>query len=372
MSLLRARVDLDAIAHNVTEVKSRLGNDTQLMAVVKADAYGHGATRVAPVMARAGADAFGVATLEEALRLRRAGIDKRVLAWIWDADADLSDALSSNIELATPTPAHVQALIDAGVPAHVTVEVETGMHRAGIEEADWDDVFRQLTAAPHLEVTGLMSHLACADEVDNPHNDRQHAAFERALAAAHAAGLRCPVNHLANSAGALSRSDLRYQQVRCGLVLYGCEPIPGRTHGLRPALTWAADVVSVKPIAPGDGTCYGLTWTADKPGWLATVPVGYADGLPRSAQGHLDIGIGGKRYRQVGRVCMDQVVVDLGDNPFGVQPGDEAVVFGPGSEGSMSADELAEATGTISYEVLTWPGSADRTFRDFEGGHRDA
>lgn len=368
MSLLRARVDLDAIANNVHTVKTLLGEGTRLMCVVKANAYGHGALRVAQAMDAAGAEAFGVATISEALRLREGGIDKPVLAWIWDPREDLSDALSAGVELAAASPAHVDALIRAGIPARICVEVETGMCRAGVDEKDWDAVFRRLAATDHLTVTGLMSHLACADEVDHPHNNAQRDAFERALRSAHAAGLECSVNHLGNSAAALTRPDLRYQQVRCGLALYGYEPAPGYDHGLRPAMTWAADVVSLKPVQSGDAVSYGLTWQADKPGWLANIPVGYADGLPRRAQGALEIGIGGRRYPQVGRVCMDQIMVDLGDNPAGVSAGDEAVVFGPGG---MSADELAAKLDTISYEVLTWPGSNRRTARDYCGKERD-
>lgn len=353
---------MDAIAHNVATVKEAVA-PAQLMCVVKADAYGHGMQRVAPVMAKAGADAFGVATLEEAVALRNSGIDQPIVAWMWDAEADITGALASRIHVAVPSLAHARALVETDVPASVYIEVETGLHRSGVDPAQWDEVFSLLRSAPQITVLGLMSHFACADEPQHPHNDEQESQFRRALARARELGLECPVNHLANSPAALSRPSARFEMVRVGLALYGHEPIPGLDHGLKPAMTWAATVFNVKPIAAGEGTCYDLTWTAEKPGQLATVAVGYADGLPRAFQGGLQVGIGGKLYPQVGRVCMDQIVISLEDNEFGVQAGDEAIIFGTGG---MSATQLAQATGTINYEVLCCPSG--RTRREYEGG----
>ncbi|HZK32777.1 MAG TPA: alanine racemase C-terminal domain-containing protein, partial [Corynebacterium sp.] len=156
--------------------------------------------------------------------------------------------------------------------------------------------------------------------------------------------------------------DLYFEQVRPGLILYGMDPLPG-DHGLRPAMTWSADVIVVKPIRAGEGTSYSLTWRAERDGYLAVVPCGYADGLPRRAQDRLEVGIGGRRYRQVGRVCMDQILIDLGDNPHGVVAGDEAVLFGPGG---MSATELADMLDTINYEITCLPKG--RTVRTYRGG----
>lgn len=363
MSLLTLRIDLDAISHNVSRLKDMLGTDTRLMCVVKADAYGHGVERVAPVMARAGADAFGVATVDEAVALRRMGIDKPITAWMWTPDQDLSDALGCSIELGVPSLQHARALVDAEVHATVTIKVETGLHRSGVDEADWDEVFGLLAGSELITVTGLMSHFACADEPDNPYNEIQERNFRRAIERARAAGLACEINHLANSPAMLTRTSAYFEQARVGLACYGLESVAGADNGLKPAMTWAATVINVKPVAKGEATSYGLTWTASKPSYLATVPVGYADGLPRSVQGVLEIGIGGKRYPQVGRVCMDQIMVDLGDNPFGVAAGDEAIVFGTGG---MSATELADAAGTINYEVICMPDG--RTERVYEGG----
>lgn len=361
--LLRTRIDLDAIAHNTRVYKEMVGSDVNLMCVVKADAYGHGAAEVAPVMAANGADAFGVATVSEGLALRESGIDKPILAWIWDPGDDVAKPLAAGLDLSVPTLEHARVLAQTQVPARVYVSVETGMHRAGLEESEWGQACALLHKARHIEVLGIMSHLACADELDSPMTDLQAAAFARALTVARSAGLKCPVNHLCNTPGTLNRKDLHYQQVRVGLGLYGLEPVAGQDHGLRPAMTWAGTVMAVKPIPAGEGTCYGMTWRAQRDSWLANVPVGYADGLPLAFQSAVQVGIGGRLYPQVGRVCMDQIVVDLGENPDGVAPGAEAVIFGVGGQG---ASALADAAGTISYEVICRP--TGRTVRCYVGG----
>lgn len=333
------------------------------MCVVKADAYGHGVEKVAPVMLKAGADVLGCATVDEAVALRKLGIDAELVAWMWEPDQDLSDALSSNIVIGVPSLAHAQVLVDIEVPVKVVIKVETGMHRNGVDPAQWDEVFTVLRDAEHIEVTGLMSHLACADEPDNPHTDIQAAEFQQAVDSARELGLECPINHLANSPATLTRKDLHFDQVRVGLACYGLEPVAGLDHGLEPAMTWAANIINVKPIKKGESSCYGLTWTAPADGYLAVVPVGYADGLPRSIQGSLEVTISGKSYPHVGRVSMDQIVVDLGENPFGVSPDDEVIIFG---EGGQSATQLADVAGTINYEIVCRP--TGRTKRTYEGG----
>lgn len=333
------------------------------MCVVKADAYGHGVEKVAPIMLKAGADVLGCATVDEAVALRKLGIDAELVAWMWEPDQDLSDALSSNIVIGVPSLAHAQVLVDIEVPVKVVIKVETGMHRNGVDPAQWDEVFTVLRDAEHIEVTGLMSHLACADEPDNPHTDIQAAEFQQAVDRARELGLECPINHLANSPATLTRKDLHFDQVRVGLACYGLEPVAGLDHGLEPAMTWAANIINVKPIKKGESSCYGLTWTAPADGYLAVVPVGYADGLPRSIQGSLEVTISGKSYPHVGRVSMDQIVVDLGENPFGVSPDDEVIIFG---EGGQSATQFADAAGTINYEIVCRP--TGRTKRTYEGG----
>ena len=359
--MLRTTVDLAAIAHNVALVKEAVA-PARLMCVVKADAYGHGSERVAPVMEEAGADAFGVATLKEAVALRQVIPNTPIAGWLWDPREDLTPALDAGIQIGIPSLEHARALCATGRHAEAFVMVETGMHRSGVDKHAWEETFRLLADAPHITVLGLMSHFACADEPDNPHNDAQEEAFRAALRLAREIGLECPVNHLANSPAVLTRPSSYFEQVRVGAACYGLEPIEGREHGLRPAMTWSGQIFNVKPIQPGEGTCYGLTWKADKPGFLATVDCGYADGLPRGYQGDLHVGIGGHLYPQVGRICMDQIVVDLGENPHGVDTGQEAVIFG---NGGVSATDLAVAAGTINYEVVCLPDG--RTEREYIG-----
>lgn len=360
--MLRTRIDLDAISHNVKVLKDMVGPQVNLMCVVKADAYGHGALKVAPIMAKAGADALGVATLEEAVALRRSGIDLPILGWMWDPNQDLTDALASNIDIGIPSLEHAQALVAAESPVRVYVKVETGMHRSGVDEEQWRETFHLLADAPHITVLGLMSHFACADEPEHPLNDAQERTFRRAIDIARECGLDCPINHLANSPGALARPSSHFEQVRVGIACYGLDPVNSGAD-LRPAMTWASTVSNVKSIQAGEAASYGLTWEAEHDGQLAVIAAGYADGVPRSAQDKLQVGIGGKLYPQVGRVCMDQILVDLGENPYNVVAGDEAILFG---EGGMSATELADALGTIDYEVLCLPGGRSR--RVYEGG----
>ncbi|QMV86083.1 alanine racemase [Corynebacterium hindlerae] len=363
MDLLSTTIDLNAIAHNVRLIKARVA-PAQLMCVVKADGYNHGAAEVARVMVENGADQLGVATLAEAHALADAHLPAPILAWIWSPEQHFRAALAAGISLGIPSMAHARAVADAGVRATVAVKVDTGLNRSGVPEAHWRECFELLASSP-VQVTGLFSHLACADDPDDPTTDAQAAAFERALDLARQCGLEVPVNHLANSPATLTRPDLHYQMVRPGLICYGLEPIRGRDHGLKPALTWSARLTLVKAIAAGEGTSYGLTWWAPHDGNYAIVPVGYADGLPRAAQGRLEVAINGKRYPQVGRVCMDQIVVWLGQDT--AAPGDEAILFGAGG---MSATELADATGTINYEVACWPKG--RTVRHYIGGHNES
>lgn len=361
MNLLETVIDLDAIAANTARMKE-LAGDAQLMCVVKAQAYNHGVGPVARVMESSGADQFGVATLAEARQLRAEGIRKPILAWIWSPEQDFRAAIAEGIDLGVPSIEHARAL--AGSGARVTVKVDTGLHRSGVDEAEWREVFALLRDDPTITVTGLFSHLACADEPENPYTDQQAATFRRAIEVGREMGLELPVNHLANSPASLTRPDLRFDMIRPGLALYGLDPIAGGDHGLRPAMSWVGRVTVVKPIAKGEGSSYGLTWRAPEDGFVAVIPCGYADGLPRAAQGHVRPRIRGEFFEQVGRVCMDQFVVFLGQNEAGVRPNDEAVIFGPGG---MGADELAAGLDTINYEVLCRP--CGRTVRRHIGGN---
>lgn len=372
-SMIVTRVNVDAITHNTRVLKGLVGPEVQLRAIVKANGYHHGLKPVVEAMIAGGADAFGVATLPEALELRDLGVRAPVLAWMWTPDTRLDEVAAHDIQVAVTSLAHAQAVRafaenhELDHPLEVYIMVETGMHRNGVEAEEFEQVVATLKVSG-IDVRGLMSHLACADDPDNPETTRQGERFADFLARGRELGLELRENHLCNSPGTLTRPDLYHQMVRPGVALYGLEPIAGLDHGLRPAMRWQAPVVRVKPIASGEGTSYGLTWQAPADGYLAVVPVGYADGVSRSWQGHLEVTIGGHRYPQVGRVCMDQFLVYLGANEHGVAPGDTAVIFGAGDAGEMTATDLAEATGTINYEIVCSPQG--RTVIEYENRRR--
>ncbi|MEB3034080.1 alanine racemase [[Mycobacterium] nativiensis] len=369
--LAEALVDLDAIAHNVRVLAEHAGA-AGLMAVVKADGYGHGAAQVARAALAAGAAELGVATVDEAVALRAAGITAPVLAWLHGPGTDFAPALAAGVQIAISSARQLAELLDAvgrtGRTATVTVKADTGMNRNGVGAADFPELLaalRRAVADDAIRVRGLMSHLACADEADSPVNDIQAGRFSDMLATAREHGVEFPVAHLANSAAAMTRPDLAYDMVRPGIAMYGLSPIPERGDmGLIPAMTLKSIVVMVRSIKAGEGVSYGHTWVAEADTTVALVPMGYADGVFRPLSGRFDVLINGRRRRNVGRVCMDQFVVDLGPGPVDVAEGDEVVLFGSGSAGEPLAQDWADALGTIHYEVVNSPrGRVGRTYR---------
>ncbi|MFL0580414.1 alanine racemase [Dietzia sp. 179-F 9C3 NHS] len=360
----RAVVDLDAIEAN-TRVLVASAAGARVMAVVKADGYGHGAVPVSLAALRGGADALGVTTVAEALALRSAGIDAEILAWFYSVRDDVRVALEADVDLAIPSPGHLEPVLDAarrtGRRARVTPKIDTGLARSGITLDDWPALLDRLVEASEaglVEVTGLMAHFAHADDPGNPVIDEQVARLHECVREARARGLECPVNHHANSAATLTRPGDGFEMVRPGIALYGLCPIPDDGYGLVPAMTFSAEVLMVKKLAAGQGVSYGHTWHAPRDTTVALVAAGYADGVWRLLSGRLDVEIGGRRYPNVGRVCMDQFVVDLDPDGTGqadppVRAGDTAVLFGTGADGGPTATEWAETLGTIHYEVVT-------------------
>jgi alanine racemase len=358
-----AVVDLAAVRHNVA-VLTAAAPDAAVMAVVKADGYGHGAARVARAALDAGATWLGVCTLDEASELRAAGIEAPVLSWLHLPDEDFADAVAARIDVSVSSRAHLAAVVDgarrAGRPARVHLKVDTGLSRNGAAPADWPDLLddaAKADAAGECEVVAVWSHLAHADLPDHPMLDVQAARLTAAWRAAVQRGL-APIRHLANSAATLTRPDLHFDLVRPGIAVYGLDPLerPVGQGPLRPAMTLAARVALVKRIAAGEGVSYGHAWVAEADTTLALVPIGYADGVPRrlNFDGRMRVLLGGRLRPVVGRVCMDQVVVDCG--PGGedeVAVGDRAVLFGPGGGGEPTAQDWADELGTIHYEVVT-------------------
>ena len=365
-------VDLAAVRHNVGVLRRTAG--VPLMAVVKADAYGHGLVPVARAAREAGAEWVATATPEEALAVREAGDTGPLLCWLSAPGDDLAPAVARGIDVAASSAARLDELdgavqrarlrpgADADLVARVHLEVDTGMTRGGASEAQWPALWQRALAgerAGRWRVVGLWSHLACADEPEHPANDAQQAAFERAVASARAAGLRPALRHLANSAATLLRPGARYDAVRCGIALYGLDPAPDAEHAtdLVPAMTVRTRLALLRTAGPGDAVSYGHTWTAAAPTTLGLLPVGYGDGVPRHAgspEPVVEVLVGGRRAPVRGRVCMDQLVVDLGPDD-GTLPvaGDPVVLFGPATDGEPTATDWARACGTISYEVVT-------------------
>lgn len=362
-------IDLDAIAHNV-RVLREYARGAAVMVVVKADGYNHGAVAVARAALGAGAAELGVTTVAEALVLRDAGITAPILCWLNTIDADFGAAITADVEIGVSSLTQLRAVERAaqtvGRTGIVSLKVDTGLNRNGVSAVEYPQVLaalRTMVEQGTLRLRGIFSHLAHADEPGHPMIDEQRERFVTALAQAKEQGLEPEQAHIANSAATLTRPDLHFDLVRPGISVYGLSPIPELgDFGLRPAMTLQAQVTLVKRVAAGEGVSYGHRWIAPRDTTVALVPAGYADGVFRSLSGRFEVWLGGALHRNVGRVCMDQFMVDLGDNPGEVQAGDTAVLFGGGA-GHPHALDWARALDTIDYEVVCAPrGRAVRRY----------
>jgi alanine racemase len=367
-------VDLDAVRHNVRTLKERV-EGRALMVVVKADGYGHGMLEVARAAREAGADWLGVAVVEEALALREAGDDGPLLTWLAVPGEDFRPALEHAIDVTVYTVEELDEIRIAaratGTVARVQLKVDTGLSRGGSSQEAWPDLVAAAVAAEQageVTVTGIWSHFACSDEPDHPANDAQEEVFRWALDLAERSGLRPEVRHLCNSAGALTRPSSWFDLVRCGIAAYGLTPMPEVASsddlGLIPAMTVQSRLAVVKGVRAGSGVSYGHTYVTAHDTTIGVVPVGYGDGIPRHASSKAPVLAAGQVRTVAGRVCMDQFVLDLGDADAAA--GDPVVLFGPGKDGEPTAQDWAEACGTINYEIVTRIGG--RMQRRYVGG----
>lgn len=358
-----AVVDLSAYVQNLRTL-ARLAAPAKLMAVVKADGYGHGMLACARTAREAGVEWLGVATPEEALALRANGDRGRLLCWLYGPGADLGALVRGDVDVSVSRPSALQEIVEiarkAEITARVHLKIDTGLSRNGVALADWADVCSQAHRAEAdgvLEVVGVWSHLAAADEPGHPSIAAQQAAFERALTLAAEAGLRPSLRHLANSAATMVDPALRYDLVRAGIASYGVEPGPGLAKRagieLHPVMKLRARLVAVRTINAGTGVSYGHTWTTENPTRVGLVPLGYADGIPRHASSVAEVECRGRRFPVRGRVCMDQFVVDFDDEE--VKVGEEVTLFG--RPGGLCAEDWAEVCGTIGYEIITRIGT---------------
>ena len=363
-------VDLDAIAHNVGVLRERAGS-AEVMAVVKADAYGHGLVPSARAALAGGAAALGVAQPAEALALRQAGVQAPVLCWLLTPAVDADALLAADVQVAASAPWALDLLAAAarrsGRPAQVQLKADTGLARGGAfalpvtdgdPRTDFEALVRHaavLAAEGAVRVVGVFSHFAYADAPGHPTVRAQQEAFADAVRLAEGAGLHLEVRHLSNSAATLTTPGAAWDMVRPGLAVYGLSPVPDVASaadlGLRPAMTVSAQVAVAKRVPAGQGVSYGHTYAPEQVTTVVDVPVGYADGVPRHASNAGPVQVGGRRFRVSGRVCMDQFVVDVGDLP--VQAGDEVLLFGAGADGAPTAQDWAEAAGTTSYEIVS-------------------
>ncbi|GGF20111.1 alanine racemase [Subtercola lobariae] len=388
-----ATIDLAAVRHNVLAVKAVVG-DADVMAVVKAGGYGHGAAEIARAAVTAGATWLGVADVDEGVALREAGLTEPILAWLHGPEAYFDVAIRYGIDVGVSSVAQLDAVagaarrvagdavIDgaealagrpsgsepaetpavgrqtrddhAATPARVQIKVDTGLGRNGAVEADWVAVFAraaELEAGGVLSVVGIFSHLSNASDDDDL---EQLARFESAVEQARGAGLNPAIIHLAATAAALRLAETRLSLVRLGIGLYGLSPFDGVTSaelGLRPAMTLEGRVIAVKRVPPESGVSYGYTYRTTTESTLALVGLGYADGIPRLGSNRAPVWINGNTYTVTGRIAMDQFVVDMHDDA--VEVGDRVVLFGDPAEGYPAVEEWAEAAETINYEIVT-------------------
>ncbi|MDX6312039.1 MAG: alanine racemase [Streptomyces sp.] len=360
-----ARIDLNALRANVEALRAR-APQAALMAVVKADAYGHGAVPCARAALEAGATWLGTATPEEALALRAAGITAPTLCWLWTPGGPWREAIEADVDVSVSGMWALREVTGAARAAKRTARVhlksDTGLGRNGAQPADWPELTAAARAAEReglIRVTGIWSHFACADEPGHPSNAAQLTAYRDSLATAEAAGLRPEVRHIANSPATLTIPESHYDLVRTGIAMYGISPVPQAggpaDFGLRPVMTLGARLALVKTAPGGHGVSYGHHYVTPGETTLALVPLGYADGIPRHASNTGPVLVAGKWRTVAGRVAMDQFVVDLGGDAATV--GDEALLFGPGDQGEPTAEDWARAAGTIAYEIVTRIGT---------------
>ena len=361
MSRARAEINLSAIAENLKLIKSK--TSAQVLAVVKADAYGHGLIEVAKAAEKAGADWFGTALLEEGIALRNNGITKPIISWLTPIGEDFKSAINLDIDLSISSIELLNEIISIGkslnkVP-RVHIEIDTGMNRGGFGD-DWGLLLPEIlkaVKANEIKVIGIWSHFARADEPNEEMNKTQLDLFTQKVKQLNDAGVSPEFIHIANSAAAISNEAAHKNIVRWGIGLYGLSPDinnmgDSKSLGLKPAMKLFAKLQLVKAVKAGQSVGYGGTAITKSDTKLGVVTLGYADGVPRNASNLAGIYVAGKRAPLIGRVSMDQFVVDLGANSL-AKTGDEVIVFGDGSQGEYTIDEWAKACGTINYEIVT-------------------
>ena len=361
MSRASAEINLSAITQNFKSIKSRTTAD--VLAVVKADAYGHGLIPVSKALEEAGADWFGTALLEEAINLRKAGILKPIISWLTPLGEDFKSAIDLDIDLGIPSIDLLDEVIKAasltGKAARIHLEIDTGMSRGGVL-SEWDQLIKSVLVGVNLKllkVIGIWSHFARADEPAELMNQEQLSLFEEKVNQAKTAGIDAQFIHIANSAALFTNKSTHKNIIRSGIALFGLSPDiktigDSSSLGLKPAMKLKAKLNLVKEVKAGSSVGYGGTAVLKSDTKLGVITLGYADGIPRNTNNLAGVFVDKKRAPIIGRVSMDQFVVDLGITST-AKTGDEVIVFGDGSSGEYTVDEWAKAANTINYEIIT-------------------
>lgn len=352
-----AQVDLSAIVHNICEVKKRVDDSVKVMAVIKADAYGHGAVAVGTAL-RNLVDYFGVATIEEAVELRQAGLMLPILILGYTMHGKYPDVVQYDV---TQTIYNVEDAKRLAEEAHrqqkvakVHIALDTGMTRIGFPPvAESVEQIRQITQFDNIDVEGLFTHMSCADQADKTYANKQMDRYDHFVEMLEQAGIHIRVKHICNSAGIMEFDHHRYDMVRSGIITYGLYPseeVVKERLDLRPAIRWCAHVTHVKTVAPGEGVSYGATYVTQRPTRIATVSLGYADGYARALSNKGEVLIHGQRAPIIGRVCMDQFMVDV-SGIDDVKMGDEVILIGKKGTEQITMEELGEVSGRFNYEL---------------------
>jgi alanine racemase len=360
-------IDLEVIAANYKLLKKLTGG--QVLAIVKADAFGHGMIEVSKKLESIGVDILGTADIEEAMELRQAGIKSPIMAWLHGKNTQFEEAISNDIELGAAALATLEKIAAAakkvGKVTKVHLKVDTGLGRNGADLASWPALIEkavELSGSGAIDLVGVFSHLSGTSEKDDLEQLR---VFEEAIEKAAKLGARFKIRHIAASLAALRYPSTRLDMVRVGAAMYGIDPsieVIARDYGLLPAMRVSSEVVHVKKVPAGHGVSYGYLHRTKAESTLALVPFGYTEGFPRVATGQAEVSLNGKKYPVLARVAMDQFILDLGTDSAEV--GDEVVIIGDITKGEPSAEDLARAAGTINYEIVTkMGGRAKRVFR---------
>lgn len=360
MQLMRptwAEINLDHLAHNVKEVKKRMKPGQLLMGVIKADAYGHGSVAVMPTLRENGVDRFAVATLNEALELRRHDAQTPIMV-LGYTSSDLYPAvveagiIQTIYSLEQAAKLH-QVAKDQGTRARVHIKIDTGMRRLGIRSEKAPAIIEEMKRFDGLEIEGIFTHFAVADETDKSFTEKQVARFDAVIEALEEKGIEIPIKHVANSAGIIDFDNLDYDMVRAGIMLYGLYPSPEVDHDaaqLKEVMSLRTRLGLVKTLPAGEGISYGLIYETDHEQRIGTLPIGYADGYTRLLTGKTEVLVKGKRCPQVGRICMDQCMISL--DGVEAKEGETVTLFGQDGEAFISIDEIAAILGTINYEIV--------------------